>query len=242
LLKFCWCIGRTEKVKLLIAGQNLKAGTIGTNVQDLHQTAIIYLGEAIKEGLDNRINSWQKESLSQEFAFRSRKVAEGTTSRFYGLFVPKGSKAYFATLPEEGAYIQSDAQLGDDPLDDDPAPPAPPPSDLVQELERLWHLPLDERTEDERTRTPPVPEQYDPLHPEIPHDLIDRVLAVWDAYKSQTKTIEEVWGATKSGTSKTYRAAKWKFRRILHKNGRTLPGKAWGEDPDDGKNFNEVSQ
>jgi len=233
LLKFCWRVGRTEKVKLLIAGQNLKAGTIGTNVQDLHQTAIIYLGEAIKEGLDNRINSWQKESLSQEYAFRSRKVAEGKANRFYGLFVPKGSKAYFATLPTEGAYIQIDSQLEQDEPGDGPAPPAPPPSDLVQELERLWHLPLEERTEDESTRTPPVPEQYDPLHPEMPRDLIDRVLAVWDAYNSQTKTIEIVWGVSKSGTSKPYRAAKWKFRRILHKNGRTLPGKAWGEDPDD---------
>jgi len=36
LLKFCWRVGRTEKVKVLIAGQNLKAGTLSVTIQDLH--------------------------------------------------------------------------------------------------------------------------------------------------------------------------------------------------------------
>ncbi|HEY9658291.1 MAG TPA: hypothetical protein V6C65_07555 [Allocoleopsis sp.] len=52
--------------------------------------------------------------------------------------------------------------------------------------------------------------------------------------------IAKVWGIGKSGTSLKYRAAKWKFRRILHQQGRKLPGKPWGEDVDDLKSFDEL--
>ena len=193
-------------------------------MQDLHQTAIIYLGEAIREGLENRISSWQKDSLTQEYAHRSQKVATGKASRFYGLFVPKGSKVYFAALPDDFAV-------------------SPPPSfEVVQELERLWHLPISACTGDDCTCTNAVPEQFGPLTPEITPSLIEAVLSAYDAYKSQTKVIELVWNLTKSGTSNKYRAAKWKFRRILKKRGRSLPGKPWGEDPDDFKTFGEVIQ
>jgi len=47
---------------------------------------------------------------------------------------------------------------------------------------------------------------------------------------------------SKAGTSQKYRAAKWKFRHILKKHNRKLPGKAWGEAPDDFKPFSEVTQ
>ena len=249
LLKFCWRVGRTEQVKLLIAGQNLKAGTIGTTVQDLHQTAIIYLGEAIREGLENRISSWQKESLTQEYGHRSQKVATGKASRFYGLFVPKGSKAYFSTLPNDLTFSNQDSKF--EPIQtQEPAAPtapgAPTAPDLVQELERLWHLPFNpidpDRTEEDRTRTNGVRSQFDPLDPEITPQLIEAVLQNFDVYKSQTKVIELVWNIGRSGTNPRYRAAKWKFRRILRKRGRSLPGKPWGEDPDDFKTFGEVVQ
>ncbi|GEM_PF-1400102 len=229
LLKFCWRVGRTEKVKLLIAGQNLKAGTIGTTIQDLHQTAIIYLGEAIREGIEHRVSSWQKADLQQEYAQRAQKVAAGKANRFYGLFVPKGSKAYFATLPDAGTLLVH--------------PAAPAVSDTpktVQMLERLWQQPDDDRTEDDRTRTNTVPGQFDPLDPEITRQLTEAVLQTFDAYQSQTKVIELVWQAGKSGTSKNYRAAKWKFRRILKKHDRKLPGKPWGKDPDDLRHFREI--
>jgi len=249
LLKFCWRVGRTEQVKLLIAGQNLKAGTIGTTVQDLHQTAIIYLGEAIREGLENRISSWQKESLTQEYAHRSQKVATGKTSRFYGLFVPKGSKAYFSTLPDDLAFSNQDLRFESAQAQEPSAPTAPgAPSapDVVQELERLWHLPFNpldpDRTEEDRTRTNGVRSQFDPLEPEITPQLIEAVLQNFDVYKSQTKVIELVWNIGRSGTNPRYRAAKWKFRRILRKRGRSLPGKPWGEDPDDFKTFGDVIQ
>ncbi|HEY9624967.1 MAG TPA: hypothetical protein V6C78_31865 [Crinalium sp.] len=98
------------------------------------------------------------------------------------------------------------------------------------------------RTKDDCTSTNPVQGQFALLDPEITLQLTESVLKTFDAYKSQTKVIEIIWNITKSGTSNKYRAAKWKFRRILKKHGRTLPGKPWGEDPDDFKNFNEVIQ
>lgn len=247
LLKFCWRVGRSEKVKLLIAGQNLKASSIGVLVTDLHQTAIVYLGEAMREGMDKRVSPWQKESLQQEYAHRSQQVAAKKASRFYGLFVPKGSKAYFATLPVAGAGSNENTFGNSVRSPENPAPPAPlAPSapDVVQELERLWHLPLNDgdpdRTASDRTRTNPVPEPFDPLAPEITRALIEVVLQYFDVYQAQTKVIELVWQVGKSGTSNKYRAAKWKFRRILHKYQRPLPGKPWGEDPDDDKPFHAI--
>jgi len=242
LLKFCWRVGRTEKVKLLIAGQNLKAGTIGTTIQDLNQTAIIYLGEAIREGIDNRVSSWQRDLLNQEYAHRSQKVAEGKANRFYGLFVPKGRKSYFSTLPDESAFLNTNWASEMVQSSESPAPDTSAAPNLVQELERLWQLPSDERTEEDCTRTNAVQEPFDPLDPEITPALTEAVLKNYDAYKSQTKVIEIVWNVGKSGTSNKYRAAKWKFRRILKKHNRNLPGKQWGQDPDDSKNFNEVIQ
>jgi len=227
LLKFCWRVGRTEKVKLLIAGQNLKAGTIGTTIQDLHQTAIIYLGESIREGLEKRISSWQREPLSQEYSQRSRKAAEGLLTQFYGLFVPKGGKAYFSALPEPPGEAGATAPDG---------------NTVVQELERLWQLPSDDRTDEESTRTDAVQRQFDPLEAEITPQLVQAVIQTYEVYRSQTKVIELVWGVAKSGTSSRYRAAKWKFRRILHRRGKPLPGKPWGEDADDLKGFGEVSK
>jgi len=239
LLKFGLRIGRSEKVKILIAGQNLKASVLGTTIQDLQQLPFIYLGAAIEEGLQNRIPDWQKPPLVQEREFRSRLVAGGKANPFYGLFVPKGSKeAYFATLPHpqqfDSAPIESSAATGDEPS-------APTDPEAVQSLERLLQLPHNDRTHNDRTRTSAVQGQFDPLDSEISRQLTDLVLQYWDAYQSQIKVIDMVWNAPKSGTSKQYRAAKWKLRRILNKHNRALPGKPWGEDPDDTKNFNEVS-
>ncbi|MBD2119348.1 hypothetical protein, partial [Trichocoleus sp. FACHB-262] len=96
------------------------------------------------------------------------------------------------------------------------------------------------RTNEERTGTNAVPDPFDPLDPEINPQLTEAVLKNFDVYKSQTKVIEIVWNVGKSGTSNKYRAAKWKLRRILKKHDRPLPGKPWGEDPDDFKKFHEI--
>ena len=126
-----------------------------------------------------------------------------------GYLWPKGSKAYFATLPDAGTLLVEPA-----------APVVSDTPNTVQRLERLWQQPDDDLTEDDGTRTHMVPGQFDPLDPEITRLLTAAVLQTFDAYQSQTKVIEIIWQAGKSGTSKNYRAAKWKFRRILKKHDR----------------------
>ncbi|WP_088889817.1 hypothetical protein [Leptolyngbya ohadii] len=79
-----------------------------------------------------------------------------------------------------------------------------------------------------------------PLAPGISPALVQRVLVQYDQLQNQSKVIEKVWGTPRSGTSIKYLAAKWKFRKILYENGRKLPGKAWGEDPNDWKSFDEL--
>jgi hypothetical protein len=182
LLKFGWRVGRSEMVKVLIAGQNLKASVLGVTIQDLQQLPFIYLGAAINEGLENRVHSWQKSSLEQEYEHRSRLVTYSKASPFYGLFVPKGSKqAYFATLPAPQQHTPAPPESLDTPTDQPHAPTSP---QMVQELERLWALPSEPRTSAENPCTDLVQRQYDPLEPENSRELINLVLKAWDTYKS----------------------------------------------------------
>lgn len=122
-----------------------------------------------------------------------------------------------------------------------PAPGAPPRTsasdDVVQRLNHAFSLDYEASESD---RTAPAPLEFDPLHPAISPALVQRVLDVFDEEMGQNRTIQRVWGVAKSGTSQKYRAAKWLFRKILNDHSRKLPGKAWGEDPDDLKTFEEV--
>ncbi|MGK7889454.1 MAG: hypothetical protein AB4042_08970 [Leptolyngbyaceae cyanobacterium] len=104
LMQICWRVGRSEKVKLFVAGQNLKANIFKVNITDINQLAYIYAGEAIGEGMSTRVNAWHKDDLQAQMEERSRLVEAGEMSKFYGLFVPKEGKPYFAAFPQPGAY------------------------------------------------------------------------------------------------------------------------------------------
>jgi hypothetical protein len=109
--------------------------------------------------------------------------------------------------------------------------------ELVQRLEDMLHLNF---TNDAPEASGENFAPENPLAPGISAALVQRVLAQYDRLKSQNKVIQKVWTVPKSGTSIKYLAAKWKFRKILYENGRKLPGKAWGEDPNDWKSFDEL--
>lgn len=118
---------------------------------------------------------------------------------------------------------------------------APDPTDsapeTVKRLEELLHLDFTGAHPTDATE-PAAP--FDPLAPGIFPELVQAVLTVFARYKSQSKVIQMIWATPKSGTSLKYRAAKWKFRKILYENGQKLPGKAWGQDSDDLKPFDEL--
>ena len=162
LTKICWRVGRSENVKLIIAGQNLKANVFKVNIQDIQQQAYIYAGQAILEGIDHRIQPWHKEMIKEHYALREHLVLAGESSKYYGLFVPKEGVPYFAGFPPKGEYCTletgleqtsqieghlgyppADAQVGIDgesshhrsPPDDEPPGSA---SETLHHLEACW--------------------------------------------------------------------------------------------------------
>jgi precorrin-6B methylase 2 len=114
---------------------------------------------------------------------------------------------------------------------------APSASGEVQRLEDLVHLEFKcQHPKSEEEESAP----FDPLKPGISEKLKKTVLNEYLALGSQNKVILKVWNVQKSGTNNRYLAAKWKLRKILHGAGRQLPGKEWGEDPNDMKSFGEL--
>ena len=82
-------------------------------------------------------------------------------------------------------------------------------------------------------------EKLDPFDSDLGTPLYARVLETYGITQSAKSTIESIWNCTK-GSSKAYRMAKWKFRQILHSNVMPLPGKSFGQDPDDPKTFEQL--
>lgn len=99
LLQFTWNVGRSERVKTVIAGQKLMPNTLDCNIQDLNCLAWICLGDSIEWAKDNLIYSFQKAEISKE-----QKHLIESERKFYGLYVPSGKRAYFADLPPENTY------------------------------------------------------------------------------------------------------------------------------------------
>ncbi|MEM9215648.1 MAG: hypothetical protein AAGD25_15060 [Cyanobacteria bacterium P01_F01_bin.150] len=287
LTKICWRVGRSEKVKLIIAGQNLKANVFKVNIQDIQQQAYIYAGQAILEGIEHRIQPWHKERIQSDYALRENAVLSGQRSKYYGLFVPKEGVPYFSAFPEQNQYVKSMVDKthnmegflshgqdeGDRPGDRADLPSRPGLDDSVHHLESCWDkaldpddppIPSDPNTGDPGAdhrcfpdpMPPPItgdltehpteqvesssPAYFDPLEPDCSSALVEAVMTVWLFEQSQNKVIEKVWGVTKGGRSKKYRAAKHHFRCILHRLDIVLPGKPWGDDPDDTRPFEEV--
>ena len=298
LTKVCWRVGRSEQVKLFLAGQNLKASVFKVTIQDIQQQAYIYAGQAINEGIKNRIQPWHRERISDHYELREEAVIDGDITKFYGLFVPKDGVPYFAAFPQQGEYLETastrpgpeerDASTSHSVLDSHPGAdqedaPSPHPSEETRthpapedlnHLNACWeaewadHEPP--RTSDERTGADPTAHRctppksptprtgaedetptsaahdqaphppFDPLLAEVNEALIEAVMMAYLQLNSQTKVIETVWGVKKSGTSKAYRAAKHHFRVILNTLEIVLPGKPWGDDPDDHTPFAEI--
>jgi hypothetical protein len=145
----------------------------------------------------------------------------------------------FDSVQEVGADSEilgaDDGAIGEEA---DAAPGSDPTApEVVQRLEDLLHL---EFTTARPADSPALSAPLDPLAPGISDQLVQQVLREFDFHQSQGKVIANVWGVSKSGTSLKYRVAKWKFRNILHQQGRKLPGKPWGEDVDDLKSFDEL--
>ncbi|NEQ96339.1 MAG: hypothetical protein F6K30_06385 [Cyanothece sp. SIO2G6] len=203
LVRICWRVGRSEKIKLIVAGQNLMANIFRCNITDIQQQAYIYAGETITEGIAKRIKAWHREEVQAAYAQRSKLLEAGEINKFFGLFVPKDGKPYFAQFPGKGEYQvfltdpeidvenlvaldNSDVENGrtDCTDEDDPTAPAPAPaSDPRTQLESLLDIDFSE------PHPADIPPHDPPSHPVRPEPDPHRTDPVREHFNPLNETI-----------------------------------------------------
>lgn len=107
LLNTVWRLGRSEKVRAIVAGQNLQASVMGMLRNDLLNAAFICLGDMIEWAISNRAHSFQKTDLEEELEKRYLAGEEDESNKFFALYCPPSSRAYFDNLPTPGKYKSS---------------------------------------------------------------------------------------------------------------------------------------
>lgn len=104
LLKTVWRLGRSEKVRVIIAGQNLMASTLGCHKQDIWNPAFIILGDLIEWGIKNRTLGFQQAELNEAFREKVEAGQQDPANNFYGLFCAPRTKPFFLNLPAPNQY------------------------------------------------------------------------------------------------------------------------------------------
>ena len=104
LLKFIWRVGRSEKIKSLIAGQNLMPNVLGVNKIDLLNCGFINLGDTTQWALNNIFKDWNNEELQEEYKHRIASAELDENQKYFGLFKSPRNRPYFAKLPDMGKY------------------------------------------------------------------------------------------------------------------------------------------
>ena len=98
-------LGRSLKVYVLAIGQIANVSVLKWQIGDLYQFCQIYLGDAIKNGINYAPNKHDIEILENEFnLFRNSDI------KYYGLVREMGNKGYIAELPNEREYFVDSSQ------------------------------------------------------------------------------------------------------------------------------------
>lgn len=99
-------LGRSLKVYVLAIGQIANVSVLKWQIGDLYQFCQIYLGDAIKNGINYAPNKHDIETLESEFnLFRNSDI------KYYGLVREMGNKGYIAQLPDEREYFAESSQI-----------------------------------------------------------------------------------------------------------------------------------
>jgi hypothetical protein len=99
-------LGRSLKVYVLAIGQIANVSVLKWNIGDLYQFCQIYLGDAIRNGIDYAPNKPDIELLETEFnLFRNSGI------KYYGLVREMGNKGYIAQLPNSKEYFINPSQI-----------------------------------------------------------------------------------------------------------------------------------
>ena len=93
-------LGRSLKIYVLAIGQIANVSVLKWQIGDLYQFCQIYLGDAIKNGINYAPNKHDIETLESEFnLFRNSDI------KYYGLIREMGNKGYIAQLPNSKEYF-----------------------------------------------------------------------------------------------------------------------------------------
>ena len=99
-------LGRSLKVYVLAIGQIANVSVLKWQIGDLYQFCQIYLGDAIKNGINYAPNKHDIETLESEFnLFRNSDI------KYYGLIREMGNKGYIAQLPNSKEYFINPSQI-----------------------------------------------------------------------------------------------------------------------------------
>ena len=99
-------LGRSLKVYVLAIGQIANVSVLKWQIGDLYQFCQIYLGDAIKNGINYAPNKHDIEMLESEFnLFRNSDI------KYYGLIREMGNKGYIAQLPNSKEYFINPSQI-----------------------------------------------------------------------------------------------------------------------------------
>jgi hypothetical protein len=99
-------LGRSLKVYVLAIGQIANVSVLKWQIGDLYQFCQIYLGDAIKNGINYAPNKHDIETLELEFnLFRNSDI------KYYGLVREMGNKGYIAQLPNSREYFINSSQI-----------------------------------------------------------------------------------------------------------------------------------
>jgi hypothetical protein len=99
-------LGRSLKIYVLAIGQIANVSVLKWQIGDLYQFCQIYLGDAIKNGINYAPNKHDIETLESEFnLFRTSDI------KYYGLVREMGNKGYIAQLPNSREYFTESSQI-----------------------------------------------------------------------------------------------------------------------------------
>ena len=211
LLRFCWQVGRSEKVKLLISGQNLMPSVLGINQLDLWNCGFICLGDTVNWAFKSRVYDWQVDELKAQYRLRIEASDKDPSQRFFGLYCPPKTQAYFALNPGQNEYQFIDSQMQIKGRNSSETPKVSEESQQVSEESR--------RVSVNPTKPVGTPQSNlsEPMTVEDLSDLVARLQETPSGSESTENLEMRLWGQIelliKNGKKK------WAIQKVLRKTG-----------------------
>ena len=226
ILKIVWRLGRSENIKLLIAGQNLMPSQMGANITkaDMNFQSMIY------SGLKPIEIAYKDDLIDKDFhALAMKAIAaekDGKCPKYWAAFIPMDGTAppSIIKLPPPISPIQvSETEDPDDEIDGEvgagigPGCLNPAQANNHEASSDFEALDQAEKSLAEN----PAFLGVTPAHPDPgPHDahrqewFYPHIISSYLETNSIAQTINDIWGLS-AGKSRDYQVAKWSVRYIL---------------------------